>query len=304
MNKESLRKSIILIGPSCVGKSLIASEMEQKVQMNHVSLDDLLIMVEYEMEGDISPDIEKQKEFAKRILLQIMQDSKQKKNMAISKFEKKTFELIKDFFDLYNYYVELFGDLKVFYDIIEKHHLRLSYASSPVQKLANINIVAVQLTNKIFEIIDSPILIDAPAPFGWIPTNEELIEELEYGDLKREKKINFNKINREMSKILSSLNTILLVPGEDYNKRNTVRASVENNILLENIEDYYDNAKLIISTNGVFNQPESKFLQKRSWFNGEESIERDKLKNQCEISNICDQILNMINELEEQKTLS
>ena len=48
MNKDDIKKSISLIGPSCVGKSLIAFELSQKTGMPIICIDDLLVMIEYE----------------------------------------------------------------------------------------------------------------------------------------------------------------------------------------------------------------------------------------------------------------
>ena len=175
MTKENLEKSIVLIGPSCVGKSLISSELSKKTNMKHICIDDLLVMIEYEKDGDINSNIEKQKEFAKRLLQHVMQDPKQRKNLIIPKFEQKTFKLIKGILDLYNSYVEVFGNLNQFHDIVEKHQFRIPLASYSTEKLVHLNVLAVDMLNKIFEVIDEPIIIDAPAPFGWIPSKQEFI---------------------------------------------------------------------------------------------------------------------------------
>ena len=175
MTKENLEKSIVLIGPSCVGKSLISSELSKKTNMKHICIDDLLVMIEYEKDGDINSNIEKQKEFAKRLLQHVMQDPKQRKNLIIPKFEQKTFKLIKGILDLYNSYVEVFGNLNQFHDIVEKHQFRIPLASYSTEKLVHLNVLAVDMLNKIFEVIDEPIIIDDPAPFGWIPSKQEFI---------------------------------------------------------------------------------------------------------------------------------
>jgi hypothetical protein len=41
-------------------------------------------------------------------------------------------------------------------------------------------------------------------------------------------------------------------------------------------------------------------LQKRSWLDAEESLEKDRLKNRAEIENICDQILMMAEDLNKE----
>ena len=65
----------------------------------------------------------------------------------------------------------------------------------------------------------------------------------------------------------------------------------------EYIKNYYANAKIEITTNGVFNNPENKFLRMRTWFDPQASIKKDQLRNKGEISNICDEILARIEEL-------
>lgn len=297
MTKENLEKCIVLIGPSCVGKSLISFELSQKTKMPKVCLDDLMVMVEYEKDGEIGPDISAQKEFSKKLLKKVLADVHLQRNFALPKFEKKTFELIKEIVDLYNQYLTLFGSLEPFYEILEKYQMCMVYSACPIERLTNLNIMSVDVLEKVFELVDEPIIIDSPAPFGWKSEDQEHKLDLEMGDLKQNTSVDFDEINLKMFNILTTAKTVLLCPGEDYDKRNTVKTSIENNILLESLNNYFDHAEIMITTNAMFNQPENKFMQKRSWLNAEESIEREKLKNQSEINNICDQILTMAEEM-------
>jgi tRNA A37 N6-isopentenylltransferase MiaA len=56
MNYNNMKKSISLIGPSCVGKSLLAEQLGKKYKMPVINMDDLLAYIQYEMNGLISED--------------------------------------------------------------------------------------------------------------------------------------------------------------------------------------------------------------------------------------------------------
>ena len=58
MNKEDIRNSIALIGPSGVGKSLISSELKKRTSMPILCVDDLLVMIDYEKTGYLNPSKE------------------------------------------------------------------------------------------------------------------------------------------------------------------------------------------------------------------------------------------------------
>ena len=291
MTEEDLKKSITLIGPSCVGKSLLSNTLANKLNMNYVSIDDLLEMIEREKEGDLSPDPIKQKLFIKNALEDLCaRDPAVNNAMENPKYKRMQIKLIKNVVDVYNHYVNLFGSLKPFYKILEDYQQRMLCAGCPVQRLANLNMVTVEMLAVIMRVVDQPLIFDMPAPFGWFPNDEDSAYNLENGELffSHQKKVEVS--HKIMSQFLEFTQTVLLCPGKDYSKRNSAKDSFENRWLLEHFQNY-ENARLSVSTNGFFNEPTNKHLRQRSWMGVEEYVVSNKLKNKSEIKNICDQII-------------
>ncbi|MBQ8615832.1 MAG: hypothetical protein IJ415_04625, partial [Clostridia bacterium] len=64
-----------------------------------------------------------------------------------------------------------------------------------------------------------------------------------------------------------------------------------------------DFADISITTNGLFNNPTDKHVQRRSWLNPKEALVKEKLKNKGEIANICDEIILRMEELKAVESL-
>jgi len=74
MTEENLRKSISLIGPSGVGKSLLASELSSRLGMPNICIDDLMQLVDLEMRGVINTNKFDQEQYKKDVIKDIARD--------------------------------------------------------------------------------------------------------------------------------------------------------------------------------------------------------------------------------------
>lgn len=303
MTDEDLKNSITLIGPSCVGKSLLASEISKKLNMPYVCIDDLIVMIGYEQSGLLNRNKKTQKRFMNLLVQDVSTDPELSRYLRNPKYREKETQLIKEFVDLYNYYADMFGGLHHFYDLLNAYEQRQNRFNTTIMNVENLKVVSAQIIATILEIAKSPLIFDVPAPFGWQTDDPNLKMSLNVAFGIKSKDINLSDIQMFINSFLNDTKTVLLTPGLDYNERNSTRHSKENNLLLANLDNYYDHAKISITTNGVFNNPSSRHLQRRSWLNPEEAIEKEKLKNKGEVNNVCDQIIGCIEELNEVKSI-
>ena len=301
MKKLNLKNSICLIGPSCVGKSLLSVELAKKLNYKHFSIDDLIVIVRSEMNGDIGPTQYHQNEFFKNCIKDIQNDKEFAYLLKDKKYAMKEWSLVNDFINLYNYYRNLLGNFKPLYKIIKKYNLMVGEYRKPEEYINTLALTSAEIMKYALKMIDEPLIIDMPAAVGWktedVRISSYLKEELEQNSFR----IDVEKDKEIIKTILSESTTVFIHPGLDYNKRNSERRSESNQEILYQVEEYSEPAKIEISVNGLFNNPTNPMLQKRSWFDAKEYIIKEKLKNKGEIANICDQILFCREELNSNK---
>ena len=100
-----------------------------------------------------------------------------------------------------------------------------------------------------------------------------------------------------MHKLIDKTHSILLTPGRDYHLRNAAKNSDCNNLILKHLDNYYPNANIEITTNGLFNDPQNKAFNTRMYFDAVYSTVRDQLRNNGVINNMADEIIERIEEL-------
>ena len=295
MTDEQLQKSIILLGPSCVGKSLLAGELSTRLNIPKINIDDLIAIIELEQNGYLDATAEKQKKYVENTINEILNYPDLRETLIDEKYVETEKRLITNIVDLYNYYHDMLGDFKPFYDIITKHDHVLNHVKYCNESICYLNHVTNELLSIILSIVNQPVIIDPPASFGWQATNS-----LDFATKLRLKRsilhLDAEKCEVIMNDILSKSQTVLLVPGLDYKFRNAFKEINANNLILEHLDNYYC-ANIEISTNGLFNSPDNKYLKQRTWLDAREVLVKEQLKNNSEISNICDQVLISLEEL-------
>ncbi len=295
MENSSTKKSIVLIGPSSVGKSLISTELSKKLSIPRVSIDNLFNFVVSEIENEIFPN----EEGIKKYKTAIMNDLKER-NQKGAETNTNTLELeeklVDEFLDEYREYVKMFGGLEDFRPAVRRVGSGLSSADE-VEYNVMLAKLSYDIIKEILKKTKEPIIIDAPMSFGWeVPKFGLTLESRIW--LARMYDIEVEKFNNDMRKMLKSLNPVFLMPGEDYPQRNGAEKSLSNAVIVGNIDCYMQDAGLVVSTNGLFTNPSHPILKQRTWFNTEEYIEQTKLRNNGEISSLCDQIAVGLYELE------
>lgn len=272
---RNIQESIVLIGPCGVGKSLIATQLSQKTKKPILDIDDLLFFIQADFVGDLSQDKHNQQEFVEKRIKELGEIER----VPLSEDEvKREKELVYEFVDLYNYYYKLLGGFEQFYSIFYDYYKSNQKFTTQIGEINKLNNVTMNLLKKIFNSTDSSFVISPPASFGWTSKNP----------------INFNSriIQEGMGGFLDSAQTVLLRPGLDYSMRMLgEKNSVNYKYFLKRTQNYYDNAHFEISTNDLFYEPTNDFLKQRTWMNVREEMTKDRLKNNCEINNICDQII-------------
>lgn len=296
MNRKDIKNSIFLIGPACVGKSLLATELGKKLDIPVVCIDDLLIFVQYENLNILGVSKQQRASFISQCNRELKDDKNLKQNLNDSKYRKAQLNRASEIYDLYKYYVDLFGGLKPFKNMVKTYNKVKSFDENDIERIVIYSSLATLMIKKTIEIINKPVIFDTPAMFGWKFDENKLSEQFKNRLENCKLKIKLSQISHYQSKILKYSNSVFLEPGKDYNVRNASKNSSQNKLLLKHIENYMENANILVTTNDMFNQPENKYFQNRTWFDVKELETKEKLKDKCNITNICDEIISLVQE--------
>lgn len=292
MKRENLQKSIVLLGPSCVGKSLLSGQLSQELDLPVICVDDVFAMAEYDFDGLLSEDEKVQRQFKKVCISEIKESTmawtlKEKRHSTV--IEKQ----IENILNMYNRYYHILGC----YDEVQEYLPDYNQVRRMglIETICYYNHLTLKVLKMLLKKIDTPIILDVPGFFGWeIPIEAippRVVKKFENNG------IDVAQMQQDISSILSFPQTILLEPGQDYQKRNAANQSPTNNMILSNMQSYLPNAKIQVSTNELFHNPENKYFKQRRFIDAREAIAKEDLKNKSEINNICHQILEMLEEL-------
>jgi len=287
-NKQAnIKNSIVLMGPCGVGKSLISETLAKRTGMPKLDIDDLMFMIELDLGGTLSPNKVHQERFIKEQLNELKTI---KRDTPLTEEELKQEEvLVRNFVKLYDYYYELLGGFSKFHADYYNYYKSTQGYTTDLHEVYLHNKLAMELIDTIYNSTDTPFIISPPASLGW--TNNSILHP-SLQTLQKEK----------INPFLQSTQTVLLEPGEDYYIKNpNDPKSVNSRVFMKNYENYYPYVDLFISTNGLFYEPENDFLKQRTWVNVREYLTKKRLKNRGEIGNICDQIINNLQDLEQTK---
>jgi len=297
---ERKNKSIILIGPACVGKTLISEELSKQTGYPIVSVDDIVSFVDLEIKGYIANDKYSIEQYKQLVSNAYDDDFRFALGEGEKDLRNKRLCMIKSYVKDYKRYKKMFGGLEQFYDtydVFERFHDIVDYLSPNVvvwmEKFFYTRFIELIISN-----IDSPIILDSPAFYGFKQdklTKKELEELREYG---------FNMRSTDLEQIIKNQikqngYSVLLEPGIDYKERRVVDTiKTSSDMLANNVENYYPYSDVLVSVNGLFNNPKDNSLKSRYYFDVRSQSRREQLKDNSEIKNIVYSILQNVSELD------
>ena len=306
MKNEILKKCIVLTGPMFVGKSLISSELSKRTGIPRISIDEIIAFAKEEKKNELNSNIEFLEAFREReISEEFKLQHKKYPNKPIDELITEIENLVDEFISQYLFVIDMIGPLDGIYPIIEEYYDL--FGKCPFLNADTELTILQERFAKVLEFVYTkikvPCIIDTPAHLGWNPPDFNFCKK----DTETLNKINYNQTPQTIGQKIRILlemagPKIFLEPGIDYNQRQS-HDSNAHFIMTDMIDQYYDFADVFISVNNLFYDPNDKSLQTRSWLDTESNQKHNLLKNHGEISNICNQILTAINELEEEKEL-
>ncbi len=266
MNSENLNKSIILIGPKGVGKSLIAERLQNMLKSNNQDF--------FLLKLDVIRDLCKK-----------LYDPQSKlAPQEIIKLDKEYIEL-NNLFNL---------ESSTFKNIISRFYQIFNYQEDPnsLFKLSNNgliafdNLISLNILEACLNKIDKPLIIDAGGNIGPIidnvPSSDKfLVLELKDGDKQKRLLTKFG-------------NVVYLAPGEDYEKSSLSSINDEaNKAYRKNPNSYKSFANIIIEVSNLFSDNTGFAFKTRDTDDTQAQSERLRLLNNDTVNKICKQIINL-----------
>lgn len=296
MNNENLSKSIILIGPKGVGKSLIAENLSATINSSKESyfllkLDLIrgLCQEYYENPGyfEMSPEELKAK-ILKTELKKINQEAdfeeiKKEKEKQILKYVQEVFELNK-IFD-FKSFKNIISRMKQVYDFLE---------DSPILSNSGIvafdNYISLQILEKCLQKINMPLIIDAGGNIGTVIDGVNDKDKFYVYELK--------DYESYQSKILSMIGSIVYLKPDEFYEKSLLSATTDeaNKIYRNNPNSYKKYATATIEVNNLFTDPNDNSLSSRDIENTKLNQKRASLLNINSIQNICENIIKYTNQ--------
>lgn len=266
MNSENLSKSIILIGPKGVGKSLIAERLQNMLKSNNQDF--------FLLRLDVIRDLCKK-----------LYDPQSKlTTQEIIKLDKEYIEL-NNLFNL---------ESSTFKNIISRFYQIFNYQEDPnsLFKLSNNgliafdNLISLNILEACLNKINKPLIIDAGGNIGPIIDNVPSSDKFLVLELKDE-----DKQKRLLTKFG---NVVYLAPGEDYEKGSLSSINDEaNKAYRKNPNSYKSFANIIIEISNLFSDNTSAAFKTRDADDAQAQSERFKLLNNDAVDKICKQIINL-----------
>lgn len=304
-NEEVLKNCVVLTGPMSVGKSLVSSELSKKTGMEVVSIDDVLGFAYAELYYGLHAEPNYLSRFYKTTLNTELKRQKKTSNLSLEELEEQITQRIDNYIDEYIRLKFLLGSFEEVFPILKRYY-RIFNGCSNLNAdtcLALFQEKSTLALDVISKKLKQPVIIDTPAFLGWKIPDFNFRE----SDTKSLSRLSYHEtpqsIEKATRKILDKFGPkIFLTPGIDYSKRQNVD-STTNFILLDLIDQYAEYADIEVSVNNMFYDENDESLKIREWFNAESHNKRQTLKNNSELSNICDSILSRIEELNNQKSM-
>ncbi len=301
MQRKDYENSVVLLGPKGVGKSLISSTLAEKLGIKMVVSTDflrsILIMYDFGVLRNFN-DFKNQ----------IEQRSKQERINPLALNQKELIEIQKR--DIDAYFKKVYGAAQVFFAF--KQNKKFDDLLNKIRLIKQIKARNTWLSNNgynflmqyfLLELVEmylsstrisEPIVLDMGADLGvnYTLTQSEFMQ---FAPLLNE---NYESvINKQKNLIEKFKMRVMLVPGEDYfNNSNPKIYDADNKNFLNKINDYIDYCNITVSANGLsYNNAHPVYKTNGRFFVYEDML-RDQLKDKSTINNICDQIVQLIND--------
>lgn len=309
MFKSDYEKSIVLLGPKGVGKSLIANTLAKKFGINKVVSTDFLrsVLVMYNR-GDL---------FNFANLKEQVEKVAKKERISIKAPTSKVEELLEtQQRDMDEYFKKLYNTAKVLGALKPNKKLdELSHKVASIQEaqekhgVFSANQYNFLMQYFLFELVimylntvNEPIVLDMGADLG-VKYQLSPNEIMEIAPLF---KPNFGQVLNTQKNLLEKFKMrVALVPeGEYYNSADPKVGDKQNKGFLNHLNDYIDFANIMASADGFSYDISHPAYKKNGHFYTYEDEVRDKLKNKGEINNLCDQIRELIYAYNDDDTLN
>lgn len=288
MKNMEIKNHITLTGPASVGKSFIASELSKKTGLPVVSLDELVMMIREEMNGELSLSNEiSLKKFKMRYLMYAGY------NELSSSMQKELEKSIDAYVEKYKFYCETLGGLEKFYKILQEYDSVCAEIKKPSTEFAvaftqRLNL---KLMESILKNIKFPVILDTPAPAGIEPKFKN--DDGKYIDFIESEGfvIPTKELQGKFFEIMEQAGTIVfLQPGGDYKHRCGANDEF-NELLLKHLENYESKAHKIIVVDNLFENPNDPALKSRQRFDVHSFEKIDAIKNHESITLVCEAIV-------------
>lgn len=300
-NKNVYKNSIVLIGPSCVGKTLLSEELSIRTQMPVFSVDDILFfLAEMKNNGlkNTQRGMAKYKKTQQYYAFNYKPIKISKNDQTKVDYLNTSIDNLIEKFQAYDEYFDLKKYKRFYNDYCESCSALLEAGISDEFALFLSQTFTTSFLQDIISDLPCPAIIDVSAADGWFNFNykpkksdNEILSMLGY-------EFDFESAAKAHHEIFSQFGQkVFLCPGEDYKYRQSSDFT-QNYILAQNLDRYTKYADLIVSVNGLFYQPDDPVFKKnRYYIDVDGNKTKDKLKNKSEVSSICEQILTGLEEL-------
>ncbi len=277
--------TISLIGPACAGKTLLANELSKQTGLQVISLDDLIYLIKRPILFIKLPSKLLYKAYKNITLSNLISgDCNFKKGTA--EYQKQL-ENIDRLFGEFLLYKKLLGNLgafrRIYYDVLSNYNI---FSNDPLNSTMVYKDLFNELLSELLPRLKQPAILDVGAFFGWETPNH-----LKSSD---DFKLNPTDIDKKSKQLVSQMGTVVLLePGQDYAIRNSEKKWPANELTINYLDYFHENADVIVSTNGLFFDPENHLdaFKTRNTFNSADVFKREAILNKGEIANICSQII-------------
>lgn len=307
MRQDNLKKSIILMGPTGIGKTFLGEHLSKKLNMPIISLDQIywqtLNILQYENSTFLLRCFStgKLKSFVtkKRIEKLAKDENKRIYKTKYKKTNPEVYSLIKAnvrkfIFDM-NRLCDMFNNLSCFRDVVAndyKYRIVRSKMSDAARMMCWGYLYS-EILNIVLSHIDEPVIIDPPAVFGTIVDFKNITDEDKktlasiYGE-----ETNLKNLTDSHAKVISKFGTrVLFMPGDDYYIRSKELFKSEfNTKILQDLDAKKQVSNLVIIVNNLFSDVHNKAFKTRKISDVLDQETKKQLVNHDVVDRICSRI--------------